>query len=62
VVTLINTPLMMQNVPVKCMAVKNFNFKNFKMADSRHLENRTIAISHDVKVLHRLILKTAVYP
>jgi len=29
------------------MAVKNFNLKNARWVDSRHLENRKIAISHD---------------
>jgi len=34
---------MTNNVSLKCMAVKNFNFK----IPSRHLDNRKIVISHD---------------
>jgi len=35
--------MMTNNVSLKCMAVKNFNFK----IPSRHLDNRKIVISHD---------------
>jgi len=34
---------MTNNVSLKCMTVKNFNFK----IPSRHLDNQKIVISHD---------------
>jgi len=39
---------MIQNLSLKCMCVKNFNFKNSRWRLSvRRLEHRRIAISHD---------------